>query len=545
MAPSSPRGHGGGKHKPKSPRQAAQTRPMTGRAYEVNRQASQSIFDDPEAIQAGLYLLLSLLASYVLFRLLRMLLWSLPLIAIGLYFTKPDLGKFEDALRLLDKKNDGSAADVVSSSSSSSHVSGSGSGWLMNLVSRTIERTSSLLHQNPLRDWYYLDLGILVLARKIDRSGTSSVSPVVLPHDGMTFSIGIAYHWLMFNPANVREEARRRADGGRPWLLYVQYATTFLASLVPEDSWQAFSALASKRRKEERERQRAAVDNGVDALLSAAANAAASSVAGVLNNISDEDIMDEYYANVSSSPRGGRRAGGGNSPRSGGSSTGEKPIREHMNRAQALAEKGRFLEAGYAVEQGLAKCRHSLKNGMEEETELLLVAAAFYEAAASSSSSSSTGAPGLTSRLKCLQQAAILCVKQERWAKAAELFEECASGWHEEKEKGSHYALLATDKAAPLVLSAVLAQLQFGDAVKAEQVYRYACLHDDRCKVTAEGELVAAVLAALHAHESQAIIEAKARCMGRLLHHQDRQLQPWQEKVLKSLCKRIDAGQLR
>ena len=97
----------------------------------------------------------------------------------------------------------------------------------------------------------------------------------------------------------------------------------------------------------------------------------------------------------------------------------DKPMRRHMHLAQEMAERGRFEEAGRAVEAGLEKTRRVLRGGIEEETEFLLVACAFYEAGMSSSYRCAT------SRLRILEQAAGLCVLNERWAKASALFEEC------------------------------------------------------------------------------------------------------------------------
>lgn len=54
------------------------------------------------------------------------------------------------------------------------------------------------------------------------------------------------------------------------------------------------------------------------------------------------------------------------------------------------------------------------------------MAAAFYEASGSS----------LTSYVKCVREGADLCVSLERWARAAQLFEQAAEAWSKEKEDG-------------------------------------------------------------------------------------------------------------
>ena len=207
-----------------------------------------------------------------------------------------------------------------------------------------------------------------------------------------------------------------------------------------------------------------------------------------------------------------------------------------------MAEGGRFVEAGATVEEGVAKCR-PLKGGAEEETELWMVGAAFYEAASSSAASESRGG-GFTGRLRCLQRAAELSARLGRWAKAAELFDECAQAWWEEKRKGTPFGLVATGKAAPLALGAVLAEACFGDTVKAQQLHRMACLADDKHRSTPEAALAASVLEALQStHDARTIREARARFVAAQAGRgEGRQLEPWHEEALRELGQRIEAG---
>jgi hypothetical protein len=201
-----------------------------------------------------------------------------------------------------------------------------------------------------------------------------------------------------------------------------------------------------------------------------------------------------------------------------------------------MAERGRFEEAGRAVEVGLEKARASLRGGIEEETEVLLVACAFYEAGSPSSYQCAT------SRLRVLEQAAELCVAKERWAKASELFEECVMACMEDQKKRGHSLVVM----GHVVLSAVLAQFMFGDTVRAEGFHRQVCGVDARYQKTGEAELVTEILKGIHTHNPKVIQEAKlkydkSRERGR---EGGRKLEHWQEQVLRHMMKRADAAVL-
>lgn len=212
-----------------------------------------------------------------------------------------------------------------------------------------------------------------------------------------------------------------------------------------------------------------------------------------------------------------------------------------MRRAQALAEGGRFVDAGAAVEEGIARCRGSLRNGAEEEIELWVVAAAFYEAAQTSPQASTAGGGGFMGRQRCLQRAGELAARLGRWARAAELFDEAAQAWYEEKAKGSPFGLVASGKAAPLVLGSILATLVFGDHVKAQQLYRMGCFADRGTapgfQRTAEGALAEAVLAAVRGHDAKALVEARARYVAK-----GKKFDAWQEEALVHLKEVLEAG---
>jgi len=93
-----------------------------------------------------------------------------------------------------------------------------------------------------------------------------------------------------------------------------------------------------------------------------------------------------------------------------------------MERAQALAEAGRFEMAGKMIDDWLGQAQAALAGGAMEEIELWQVAGAFYEAAGTS----------FLAYQKCLREAAQLCVTTERWATAADLFETGALAWTEQ-----------------------------------------------------------------------------------------------------------------
>ena len=52
---------------------------------------------------------------------------------------------------------------------------------------------------------------------------------------------------------------------------------------------------------------------------------------------------------------------------------------------------------------------------------------------------------------------------------------------------GSNYSVIATAKASSLVLSSMIAQMMFGDVVKAQQVYRTARIADPDVRKDRDG----------------------------------------------------------
>ena len=309
----------------------------------------------PEAQQTLLYLILGGVALLVLIRLVKMLLYSLPLLALGLYYTKPSLHGFGDFLALVDKKTDRPAPS-----------GGKNSGYIMGLVKSAIETTKSLF-VDPTHSWVYLDLVVLILAK---RKGEGR------------FALGILQRWIMLEYQ------------GYPAIAYARQFADVVSSWVPEESWSSFASLPPPSAAASSDQTRTPL------ILEASVNLGRRGPGG------DED-------GERSTSSGGQRLGGET-----------RSMKRYMDRAQALAEAGKFDDAGRCVEEGLVTCRGHLKGGTEEEIEFLLVAGAFYEAGRV-----------FTGYVKCLREAAQLCVAKERWGKAAELFDSCATAWYKEKER--------------------------------------------------------------------------------------------------------------
>jgi hypothetical protein len=486
----------------------------------------EALLADPDTQLLLFYVVVVGMGAYVLMRLIRAALFFGPLLGFALVWLKPEVAGFEEALRLLGKKQD----DAHAASTGASGATASGdqgqqqqqqqgrAGWLMNLITRT----SAMLQRNPVRDWVYFDALFFIVAKKKDAADT--------------VALGVAKHWVMLDPTRL---------GDWPWNPRLHSYFSFLARSLPAEFWRPFPSSASPTSVAARQLQQSGY--GVDAFLSAAVNTAGS----VLTATASPAGSPRSSPSSPRSPRRhghhhhGHRGGGGGrsppgSPRRGDS---ERPIREWMRQAQALAERGRFVDAGAKVEEGLARCRGSLKNGAEEEMELLIVGAAFYEAAQTSPQASTAGGGGFLGRLRCLQQAAELAAQQKRWARAAELLDEASQAWYDEKRKGSPFGLVASGKAAPLVLGAILSQLMFGDHVKATQIFRMACAADRATAPgfprTPEGGLASAILEAMtRSHDGKALREAHAKYKAK----QGHALDGWQEEAVELLRCRLESG---
>lgn len=495
---------------------------------------------------AGVFMVLSLL-----FALVR----GAPLILVGLYFCKPRLESFVEYLLQAAKKGglcssigaeekevpaDNSGADSNNGSHGTSSTlrtrrlasttattagpsppptrsSKGGGGWLMNMVSKTIKKTSAALFLNPVRDWLYLDLGILVLCKRKPRAfdGLAAAVSGTAARDDKVFALGVLFHWYLLDPSTVTD-----MDAAWPYRKYVYGMACLVSDVWPDEKWHAFSSLATKKRLKERRRSATEQAAAVEAAVATAVQHA------------DEALTEVVLAAAAAATKAHAISPPPPMEESGAPGEGQA-MRRHMQHAQELAERGRFEEAGKAVEFGLEKCRNVLRGGIEEQTELLVVASAFYEAGAPTSMRCSA------SRLRCLEEAAEMCVVQKRWAKASELFEECVLAWLEDRKKDSPHGLSVTGRC---VLSAVFAQFMVGDTVKAEQFYRMVCVQDPKFKQTPEAVLIGGVLRGIRHHNPNEINEAKRSYKPKQHHRGDgKTLEHWQVQVMKHMIKRADA----
>lgn len=111
----------------------------------------------PEAQQLLIYMGLGCLAAFVVVRVVYTLLYMLPMVAVAMFFSKPSLYGFRDFLAIVEKK-DGSEGD-------DSSVGAGGGGWLASLVTKGIKGIKGAIF-NPAHAWVYLDMLVLVLAKK-------------------------------------------------------------------------------------------------------------------------------------------------------------------------------------------------------------------------------------------------------------------------------------------------------------------------------------------------------------------------------------------
>jgi len=518
---------------------------MTGAAVPVfrpslrttgsRRHVAQSPPVDSTMFQQCLLMLLAgTAAAYMAMRLVWAVVRSLPFVAVGVYYSKPSLESFMEFLSLKDKRSSSSSSEAASTSSPRTG-SGKPGGWLKKVVSKTIDKTSAALCLNPVREWLYLDLGLIVVCKK-KPSAFEGLSAALCggaaPPEPKVFAIGLCFQWFWLDPSTCDS-----AGEWSWWKIYV-YELACLLSQVSDAKWNTFSSFPAVQRRNDT--QRSATVEAVVATTVAVVGEAWKEVVEASNQSNNSSSSSS--SNRNSSSRNTHSSGSSNVSSGGVAVAGimgemeDKPMKRYMSLAQEMAERGRFEEAGRAVEMGFEKTRGVLRGGIEEETEVLLVACAFYEAGSPSSYQCAT------SRLRCLEQAAELCVVQERWAKASELFEECVMACMEDQKKRGH----ALGVMGQIVLSAVLAQYMFGDPVRAEGFHRQVCGVDARYQKTGEAELVTELLKGIHTHNPKVIQEAKVKYQtskegererGRTLEH-------WQEQVVRHMMKRADAAVL-
>ncbi|KAM3577208.1 hypothetical protein VYU27_000891 [Nannochloropsis oceanica] len=512
---------------------AAERRRTTGSM----RHVSQSPPVDRTVFHQGVLLMLAGTAvAYTAIRMVWALIRLLPFIAVGMYCMKPSLESFMESLSLRDKRSSNSGTSMSAPAPSSATSNSKPGGWLKKVVSKTIEKTSSAWTLNPVREWLYLDLGLFMLCKKkpsafqglsaVLGGGTASLEP-------KAFAIGVCSQWALLDPSTFG------SPGEGSWLkIYAYELACLLSSQWPDDKWNTFSSLPAVQRRNDTQ-----LSAAVDAVVAATANVVGEAWKEVVeassnqcnSNISSISSRDRHTSVVkTNSPSTDVSCKGAVAGMMEG--MGNKPMMYYMHLAQEMAERGRFEEAGRAVEAGLEKTRRVLKGGVEEETEFLLVACSFYEAGIPSSYQCATR------KLRVLEQAAGLCVVNERWAKASALFEECLVACIEDERNRGH-SLVVMERT---VLSCVLAQLMVGDFVKAEALHNQVCGKDARYQKTREAELVTNILRGIHTHNPKVIEEAALRYQqsregGR---EEGKNLNDWQERVLRHVMKRADAAVL-
>lgn len=350
----------------------------------VHRQVNRGPTGDgglsPEAQQLLVYLAIGSFAAFMLIRVVYMMLYSLPLVGVLLFFTKPSLYGFRDFLAIVEKKKDGEqeADDPISGGTS-------GGNWLTSLVTKSIKGIKGAIF-NPAHRWLYVDLLVIIVARKRQ--------PKVGGGSGRKkYAIGVLQRWFLL------EESSEL-----PMLSYAYGLVDLLLGWLNDEQWASFAALPPPP----------------------AGSADAAAVPSIdpsrLINAANEIIGGEIDAMAQMIGTAQARAAEGDAGRRMGGS--ERPIQMFLDRAQAFAEAGNFERAGQSVEAGISRCRGSLKGSKgEEEGELWLVAAAFYEASGTQ----------LSAVVKCLRQAADLCVAHGKWRDAARLFVRATEVWIKEK----------------------------------------------------------------------------------------------------------------
>lgn len=233
----------------------------------------------PEAQRMLGYLFVGFLALLAIIKILRMLFFSMPLVAVLLFLTKPSPDNFPAFLALVEKKREQEEGQRRTGSDN----------WLLNAISKGIQKTAEILVP-PSHYWLFLDLGLLVLAKKKKASSRSQ---------GEKYAVGALNTWLMIDPAVYGADS-----------IPVRFLDT-INSFLTDDKWQSFSALPS------------------------------SSSGGTVSKTLDVDPtkwLEQFIAGASS---------GVYAPSPGGTTSGAARTRqEYMEKAQSLAESGRFEQAG-------------------------------------------------------------------------------------------------------------------------------------------------------------------------------------------------------
>lgn len=287
-----------------------------------------------------LILAVATLALYLAVQLIVRFIKSLPLLFIALYFFKPRVETFIDFLLLGTKKEQSTKDETTRATATSPIPAG---GWLLGFVHKTIEKTSAALFLNPAREWLYLDLGIVILCKRKPRALGELTGAIMTGNaaagDPKVFAVGVFFHWFMLDPTVSLRRGHVVQDEWFFLKAYVYHAACIFASYWPDEKWQDFTTLAAAKRQERRRSaenaMQSSIANAVASVEGAWAEAAAAVAAGTPNSAggarSSSPVIEE-------------------SDCAGGNSMEERSIRRHMQRAQEYAEKGRFLEAGKAVE---------------------------------------------------------------------------------------------------------------------------------------------------------------------------------------------------
>lgn len=486
------------------------------------QRTSQSPSVDDTAFQQGLILLAAgTLAAFVLMRTLSALLRSLPLLALGMYLSRPSFESFVEFLSTSEKIGDINCATKKSSLKAAGTSTASSGVWFKNVIRKTLGKSSEALFTNPVRDWKCLDMGLFVVCKK-QKSALEDLSANLtgrLTRYGKhVFAVGMCRQWLLLDPGCL--------DPGKgeewPWWKLYAYNAACVCSMRVSDAW--WHALPSFAAHERSSRTQATLGTATAAAM--AEEALQGIVGGCLDDSRKYGGVDQVDVGV---PVRDRRVGmvGNCTPGADG-----PPMRRHLQAAQALAERGNFQEAGRTVEMGVKDVRGQLRGGSEEEREMWSVASAFYEAGRSSSTCRA-------GRLRCLGEVARLWVAQERWKKAAELFQECVAACTEAQACARAPALREGPQYA---LSSVLALAMYGDTLQATAWHTSLCDSHSWYGVTPEAGLAGEILRGLEQHNPRVIqVGVEAYRKQRQGAPSGRALAEWEEGAVMKLMQRADA----
>lgn len=207
--------------------------------------------------QGVVLLLAGTAVAYIAMRMVWALVRSLPLIAVGMYYIKPSLESFMEFLSLKDKRSSNSGTSMSAPAPSPRTGNSKPGGWLKKVVSKTIEKTSSALSLNPVRDWLYLDLGLFVLCKKKPSAFeglSAALSGGTAPLEPKVFAIGLCSQWVLLDPSTFGSTRE-----GSWWKIYAYESACLLSSQWPDGKWNTFSSLPAMQRRNDTQRS-AAVD---------------------------------------------------------------------------------------------------------------------------------------------------------------------------------------------------------------------------------------------------------------------------------------------